>query len=129
MNSTLLLDFLCDLILSLLNTITSTFLTVLRLSHQFQSNEPSHQRLTRLQATRSALVIQQEILSRQIASIDELINRFNQHNTPPCPRSRFHTRQPSIGIPYPIPYTPPRTPEEERKNNIIAWVNKLRQQK
>jgi hypothetical protein len=39
--------------------------------------------------------------------------------------SRWHYK---VGEPYPLPYTPPRTPEEQRRNNIIAWVNELRSQ-
>lgn len=30
--------------------------------------------------------------------------------------------------PYPLPYTPPRTPEEVRKNNIVNWINEIRAQ-
>jgi hypothetical protein len=50
-----------------------------------------------------------------------------QHPTPTTPQWTCSTTHPtSTGKPYPIPYLPPCTPEEERRNNIIIWVNELR---
>ncbi len=111
----------------------------------------------RLQAERQALLAQRDYISRQIAQLDELLRsttgtpnsvitaetetlpvtpspsiplqrNASQRSTPP--RSGVHNRNRSlrIGQPYPIPYTPPRTPEEERRNNVIAWLNDLRLQ-
>jgi hypothetical protein len=111
----------------------------------------------RLQAERQALLVQRDYISRQIAKLDELLQSTtsqtnsvattepenlpatpspsipSQHNasqrsTPPRSGPHNRRRPVRIGQPYPIPYTPPRTPEEERRNNVIAWLNDLRLQ-
>jgi hypothetical protein len=43
-------------------------------------------------------------------------------------RRRIARRHYKVGEPYPLPYTPPKTPEEQRRNNIVAWINELRSQ-
>ncbi len=103
------------------------------------------------------MLVQRDYISRQIGQLDELLQSMtstpnsvvtaetetlpatpspsitlqrnaSQRSTPL--RSGVHNRNRSIriGQPYPIPYTPPRTPEEERRNNMIAWLNDLRLQ-
>ena len=47
-------------------------------------------------------------------------------NASPRRPSTITSRQRSIGRPYPIPFSPPRTPEEVRRNNIIEWLNDIR---
>lgn len=118
--------------------------------------ETVQQQLVRLQAARSALLIQSADIAKRLDDIDVAIQQLNQEqlhsstetlttshtierntnqlnqsqiqSTPPRVRSRRQNRPSSIGRPYPLPYNPPRTPEEVRRNNIIAWVNDLRNQ-
>lgn len=141
----LILDLICLLILSFIN-ITITILSAIHRSFQdLQTSEPSHQRLIRLQGVRLALVRQQETITRWLDEINQYIQRdliqspslTNQPEnlTSSTPRhTRVQTRQrrsaqsSTIGNPYPLPYTPPRTPEEVRRNNIIEWINDLHQQ-
>jgi hypothetical protein len=78
--------------------------------------------------TSNALISPQ--LSRpHLSSPSSTPTHQTQHHTPTTPqrrRTRSTTHPTSTGKPYPIPYLPPRTPEEERRNNIISWVNELR---
>jgi hypothetical protein len=110
--------------------------------------------LPRLQEAHSALLFQRADLSRQISEIELLINSITQSSSPapvpaqdtitiptsssliPSPpstendtpqrRIRRRIRRSGIGRPYPLPFTPPRTPEEIRRNNIVEWINDLR---
>ncbi len=156
MLSKLLLDILCDVIFHLFNTITNLLSTVRSSDQRLNQGETVQQQLVRLQAARSALIIQSTDIAKRLDDIDVAIQKLNQEqlhtqaetlktshtierqtnpphqsqlqSTPPRVRSRKQNRQSSIGPLYPLPYTPPRTPEEVRRNNIIAWVNDLRNQ-
>ena len=155
MSSTLLLNYICAFILFVINILTIFFQLFCRLLQYLRTRASSVPTLTKLQATRSVLLQQQANLSRHIADIDAAIVSLQQpsipiqqvltqqssvvanphmtphsvqHSTPPRHRRRTIQRPSSIGKPYPLPYTPPPTPEEERRNNIIAWINDLRQQ-
>ncbi len=74
MSSTLLLDFICDLILSLLNTITTLVCAVHHSDRQFTQGEMEHEQCAHLQAARSALVLQQADITRRIDDIDITIH-------------------------------------------------------
>ena len=154
MSSTLLLDLLRDLIVFLLNTITTLVSAIHHSERQLKQGETIQEERARLQVARSALVLQQADITRRIDDIDVAIQQLNQRysavqsdppppsntplqqstnlqsvptpSTPPNVRSRIQHRVSSIGRPYPLPYTPPRTPEEQRRNNIINWVNEMR---
>jgi hypothetical protein len=155
MSSTLLLDYIYAFILFLINILIIFFELFCRLFHHLQTRASSVSTLTKLQATRSVLLQQQADLSRRVADIDAAIASIQrssnpiqqeltqqssavanlyttpssvQHSTPPRHRRRTVQRPSSIGKPYPLPYNPPRTPEEERRNNIVAWINDLRLQ-
>jgi hypothetical protein len=151
-----LLNYICAFILFFINTLTLLFELFCCLAHHLKTRASAVPSLTKLQATRSELLQQQVALSQRLADIDTVIASFQQssiqpqqdltqqnpavasphtttthlarHSTPPRQRRRTSTKPSSIGKPYPLPYTPPRTPEEERRNNIIAWINDLRQQ-
>jgi hypothetical protein len=136
-----------DCILFLLNTLLAILSEFARSVQQSSAVETSDQRLLRLQAARSALLLQQEDVLRKLREIAAEIDQLSQPNstsqllgavpldtaqpeqpqvTPPRVRPR-HTRRPSsIGCPYRRPFDPPRTPEEVRQNNIIEWINDLR---
>jgi hypothetical protein len=113
-------------------------------------------RLQRLQNERSELIIQRENLSIKITDIESSIKDIqlsiadtrNIARTPsrdtlhqrgpdtasssslhPVSRLRPRARRSTVGIPYPTPYTPPRTPEEERRNRVVEWLNELRLQR
>jgi hypothetical protein len=153
----IIFDLLCDIITFLLNCIINIISRLRYLCRRYYSTALSSYQCHRLQAERQALLIQRDYISRQIAQINELLHsttspsnsvvtaeienlpvtpspsitlqrNASQRSTPP--RSGVHHRHRSvrIGHPYPIPYTPPRTPEEERRNNVIAWLNELRLQ-
>jgi hypothetical protein len=155
MSSTLLLNYICAFILFVINILTIFFQLFCRLLQYLRTRASSVPTLTKLQATRSVLLQQHADLSWRIADIDAAIASIHQssnhiqqdftqqspvvanprtmshsaqHSTPPRHRQRTIQRPSSIGKPYPLPYTPPPTPEEERRNNIIAWINDLRQQ-
>jgi hypothetical protein len=104
-----------------------------------------------LRAQRSALVIQRDILVRQLTDIEDSIALLEQASTPSStapismqpPSSLVPTtdliptspqrsyRSPSrvrcqpTGRLHPLPYTPPRTPEEVRRNEVTLWINDL----
>jgi hypothetical protein len=150
-------DLLCTLITFLLNSIINILFRLRYLCRQCYSSELSPYQRQRLQAERQALLVQRNCILHQITQLDELlqsgtspstsivtpdIQTLPSNSSPSIPSSRntlqrstpprrgVNNRQRSvrIGQPYPIPYTPPRTPEEERRNNVIAWLNVLRLQ-
>ena len=145
----LLLTLLCDVIFYLLYVIAK----ILPSSHH--SNQPTidndtvQQQLIQLRDDHSALLLQCEDISRRLTNIEESLQwltqislpvdtQGNQHSTVQLstsdhfPKSSLLATPPrrrrpsSVGIPYPLPFIPPRTPEEIRRNNIIAWVNDMR---
>jgi hypothetical protein len=152
----ILVDFLCNLALLLINTITKILSSTKNIHRTSSSESLEPQQLLLLQETRSALLLQQEEISRQLvviyASIKKLTQlHLNHQNDPsrsinpvisssvsaqpestnitPVRRRRRRTTQQLSGcVPYPLPFQPPRTPDEERRNNIVAWINDLRQQ-
>lgn len=147
-------DPLCDFINILITAITTILSELQNYTRQRSLLRSRDNQLTRLQAEHSALLLQRDNLSKQIATLETLMltagqtlsatNRPQQtesdpsssslhtlHVPPPQPipprtPTRRRTQRSSIGIPYPLPYTPPRTPEEQRRNNIIEWINELR---
>jgi hypothetical protein len=146
MDSTVLLDLLCNVILIILNTCITLFFAIYRSLQRLQSTDLSNHQLLRLQASRSLLVIQQEEISRWLEEIDTSIqhsehqsdNTIHQQpaispstspqTTPLRSRQRMFHQNTSSGHPYPLPFNPPRTPEEVRSNNIVAWLNNLHNQ-
>lgn len=139
-----------DCILFFLNTLLDILSELARSVQQLPSVETSNQRLLRLQAARSALLLQQEDILRKLREIDAELNQLSQPNstsqlidaassdtvqpeqpqvTPSRVRPRTTRRPSSIGRPYRRPFDPPRTPEEVRQNNIIEWINELRNTK
>ena len=133
-----LINLLYDIVLFLLSTIITILSALQRSLQHSRVTVPLPQQLIHLQADRSALVRQQEELSHQIAVLDALIHSLQrsspsiqilpQQISPPRSRGQTTTRHSRIGTPYPLPFNPPPTPEEERRNRIIAWVNDLRKQ-
>lgn len=137
-------------------TITFNIISYLyRLTRESLLSESSSARLHRLVKEHSELVVQRENISIKIANVEASINNIkatlanNKNNTHTPPRDTLHKpysdtvslippnslnsghpriRQTTIGKPHPLPYTPPRTPDEEQRNRIVAWVNKLRLQ-
>jgi hypothetical protein len=66
--------------------------------------------------------------TQRISSIPPNSTNFPPQHTPQRRNYRPNTCRSFIGEPYPLPFTPPRTPEEKCRNNIIIWVNELRSQ-
>ncbi len=141
---TTIIDLLCDIVIFIPTTITNTILTLKNSLRHSPTNESLHSYVFHLQTERSALLVQRDNISRQLAALDasiqsilrstplELSDPPQSHpvdsqlsNTTPPPRHRIsnRTHQVGIGILYPLPFTPARTPETARRNSIIAWVN------
>jgi hypothetical protein len=136
--------------------LIATLSGIYRLLQEIYHRYSSRHKVAYLRALRSSLLRQQEIIVRQLAGIDTILTEQTQLTssartvlncdertpstslsedqqqsqlvTPTRIRQRTGNRQSSIFIPYPLPYTPPRTPEEERRNNITIWINELRAQ-
>lgn len=145
----ILIEFLRDFALLLINTITKLLSSIQSLHQASSSNKPFNQ-TAHLQETRTALILQQEEISRRIAEIEDQIQSLTKSTTQDqaknCPTTitdspltqtnqpiesittpiRRRRRPTSIGKPYPLPFIPPRTPEEERRNNVISWINDIR---
>lgn len=147
-------DLLCDFVNLLITAITTILSELQHYTRQRSPIASRHNQLARLQAEHSALLLQRDNLSRQIATLEALMLTVDQtlteanlpqrpvpdqptssshilqvprtRPTPPRTPTRRRTHRSSIGIPYPLPCTPPRTPEEQRRNNIIEWINELR---
>ncbi len=145
-------DLLCHVVLSLLYSITA-LLPILYCSFiKFYGNEPPYLQLRFLKSFHDALVFQGEDILWQVAELDTIIHHMytsicpsptvqhlftssaTQHITmypdsmPITPTRlcrRRHSHQHSVGRPYPLPFTPARTPDEEHRNSIIEWVNNL----
>jgi hypothetical protein len=147
-----------DLLCNLINLIITTITTILSELQNYTRNRPltgsRHTQLTRLQAEHSALLLQWDNLSQQIADLEALMHTAGHtfvpttplqqtasdpsslsfptlqnpqtRTTPPRTPTRHCTHRSSIGRPYPLPYSPPRTPDEARRNRIVEWVNELR---
>jgi hypothetical protein len=151
---TLLLLLLCAIISFLINTQSQLSLAIHHLLQFLLSDKPRNQQNNWLHATHTALLTHRDIISRQIEATDTLLQSLlaltNQHQRPQntnsplrgqqqlhsqlahvtnaSPRRPFNntSRQRSIGRPYLIPFSPPRTPEEVQRNNIIEWLNNIR---
>ncbi len=144
MDSTILLDLLCNFILVILNACITLLFAIFCSLQSLQSTDSSNRQHLRLQASRSLLVLQQEEISRWLEEIDTSIRNSEQQSdirpqsiispstspqtTPIRSRQRTFRQLSSIGRPYPLPFNPPRTPEEVRRNNIVAWLNDIRSQ-
>jgi hypothetical protein len=150
----ILVDLLCSIILSLSSIITTVFSRLQKYIKQQTFDVSPNISLTRLQEAHSALLLQRADLSRQISEIELLINSIIQSPSPapepaqetntiptslslipatpttenntPQRHIRRRSRRSGIGRPYPLPFTPPRTPEEVRRNNIVECINDLR---
>ncbi len=151
---TILFDFLCDIVIVLITTIKNILFIVKDSFRPLLTNKPAHSQLLHLQTERSVLLVQQDHISQGIADLDTTIqhlldltsSRHNaptnfppadsspfrtshlmiSQNTPQPTRNRNRTHPMSVGVPYPLPFTPPHTPEEIQHNSIIVWVNELR---
>jgi hypothetical protein len=147
-------DYLCNIVIIILTSIANALIIIKNFLRRFQLPETPDQQLVRYQTRRSELLAQRDEISRQITDLDIAIQDIHRsvsseqralpqrtftslspirtsghgisHNTTPRSERRPRIRHPSIGIPYPLPFNPPRTPEEERRNSIIVWVNELR---
>jgi hypothetical protein len=150
----IIFDLLCSIILSLSSIITTVFSRLQHYTRQQPFDISPSTPLPRLQEAHSALLLQQADLSRRITELELLITSLTQSASPasaptqnitttltspslipsipsienvtPQRHLRRRTRHSSVGRPYPLPFTPPRTPEEVRRNNIIEWINDLR---
>ncbi len=150
---TKVLCLLCDIFIFLIAFLNATLSGIYRLLQDIYHRYSSGHKITYLRAKHASLLRQQEIIVSQLADIDSAIIEQTQStslvstvlhredNTPPTSSSedqpqaplvaptrilrRIINRQSSVGVPYPLPYTPPRTPEEEHRNNIIIWINEL----
>jgi hypothetical protein len=147
-------DYLCNIVIIIISSIANTLILIKNYLRRFQLPETLDQQIIRYQTRRSELLAQRDEISRQLTDIDNAIqnlhrlasteqratpqrtstylspirtssHRSSQTTTPNSAR-RPRIRHSSIGIPYPLPFNPPRTPEEERRNSIIIWVNELR---
>jgi hypothetical protein len=90
------INLLCDIVLVILNITTDLLASVQRAITAYRTNHPIPQQLAILQADRSALLAQQDTISRQIEDLETEIQRLQttsqdlftsqQQHTPPRPR-------------------------------------------
>lgn len=128
--------FVIDLLRSLLlitSAIVNAFLSALQQTFRYITTSDSSiaMQTAYLQEQRAVLLIRQDSIARQLAVLDEQIHQLTVHqdDIPVSPRTPPRSKLPkqsSIGQPYPLLYIPARTPEEQRRNDIISWVNDLR---
>jgi hypothetical protein len=86
--TTILFDILCDFVVFILTTITNILSALHRLSRHLLIGDSLHHQLIRLQANRSALLIQKEDIPCQIAEIDMAIKHLTHLN--PQPHTETH---------------------------------------
>jgi hypothetical protein len=140
-----------DLLCNLINLIITIITTILSELQNYTRNRPltrsRHSQLTHLKAEHSALLLQWDNLSQQIADLEALMHTAGHtfvpttqpqqkasvpsslsfpilqnpqtRTTPPRTHNRCRTHRSSIGQSYPLPYSPPRTPDEARRNHIV----------
>jgi hypothetical protein len=154
MSSSSLSNIAFDFVIFLLNTLTNLlFAYHCHYSANSLPNNTMTQHHSLLQAARATLLRHKDELSRRIEEIDIVIQHLqathrtsvssttpdsypsvslqnnipspNLQRTPIRNRISNNIRQFRADEPYPLPYRPPRTPDEERKNRIATWVNKL----
>jgi hypothetical protein len=155
MSSSSLSNIVFDFVIFLLNTLTNLLFAYHRhYSANSLPNDTVTQHHCHLQAARVTLLCHKDEISHRIEEIDIAIQHIQASHTTsvsstipdsspvvsfpniiPSPnlqrkpiRRRLSTnnRQIRADEPYPLPYRPPRTPDEERKNRIVTWVNELR---
>ncbi len=126
-----LFDPFCDFVILFWTTIMNICL----LLHRFIQASLQRDSLHKLDATIQRLTDLNLQLQTETPQIFPFVSSpsTNQRSglqslTPPQSRRWSSIHQSSIGISYPLPFTLPRTPEEERCNTIIVWVNELRVQ-
>jgi hypothetical protein len=154
MSSSSLSNIAFDFVIFLLNTLTNLLFTYYRhYSANSLPYDNVNQHYSHLQAARETLLHHKDELSRRIEEIDSAIKHIQEfpvtsfssttqdsspsvplsttipspilQQTPPRTRISHNNRHLSAVKPYPLPYCPPRTPDEERKNRIVTWVNEL----
>jgi hypothetical protein len=145
----LIINLLCDFVIFIITIVPNIISALSRLKRDSLLTESSSTRLRSLIKERSKLIIQRENISRKIANAEASIQNIQNtlattsditqtpprnilpqrvfEMTSPVPsislrRVHSRNRRSSIGIPYLLPFTPPRTSEEKRCNSIIVWV-------
>jgi hypothetical protein len=155
MSSSSLSNIAFDFIIFLLNTLTNLLFNFHHhYSTHNLPDDTDTQHHRHLQAACATLLRHKDELSRRIEEIDIAIHNLQEspttsisrlpteaskavlspestrlqtlQRTPIRIRTTNNNRQSRANDPYPLPYCPPRTPDEERKNRIVAWVNELR---
>ncbi len=141
-----------------LHSFLNILLTIYKYTQSFLSRKLVHQQFLYLQTKCSALLIRWADLSCQIEEIDESIQGLTRLSslsqpalhqqstgtvhpsnistttqsfmTPSRPRWWHNIRSSSIRIPYPLPFTPLRAPEEERRHaptkSQTTWTPKVK---
>ncbi len=146
--------FFNDIIYKFIAILIKVSLFVQQLITIASPREASSQQRLLLQAQWAILLTQRDSIDRQLAELDlsltpqqqnQIISsplhghspitdsslstrRFSSRTTPATQRrqrSRPNSNSYSFA-PHPIPFTPPRTPDEVRRNNIVIWLNEIR---
>jgi hypothetical protein len=144
----------CDIELLVLTILILVLFMVYISSKRVLHRKSTSEKLIHLTEVRTALLLQQDSIQKQIENIDIVIQQLSSESlpvnstvsqtpesipltsenhtavSPPRPQSqtilRRRPRHTRIGEPYPLPFNPPRTPEEERQNSVTVWINELR---
>lgn len=136
-------DVVNDIIYSIVTILLTLSMSLQQYSTRLPSAASIIQRQHALKAQRSFLLAKRALLDQQIVEIDNMLNDPsssppNQTTTesansavtsPTQCRQRSSARRSKATTSYHrLPFSPPRTPEEVRRNNIIIWINEMRAQ-
>ena len=144
----------CDIVIFVLTILILVLFTLYIVVKRVTFRTSTSEKLLHFTEARAAFILQQNNIQKQIDDIDILIQQFSPSSpsvnstvsqtpetiplsstnhpavSPPRPPSRStlrrRPRHARIGEPYPLPFNPPRTPEEERQNSVTVWINELR---
>ena len=144
------LELFTDILLSIITLLITLASSLQR--HTMRPPSPASRNLQRLslEAQRSFLLSKRAVIDHLVTEVEKLLE--SEHEAPSLPNTTNHDPNASdrtdetivpVSIPsitpdrtcqrragrrvkqFQLPFSPPRTPDEVRRNNIIIWLNEI----
>jgi hypothetical protein len=152
--SNIIIELFTDIILSIITLLITLASSLQRQTTRLRCPTSRNVERLSLEAQRSFLLSKRAVIDNQITELDRLLESEREATSPdaanhvPKSSERHDEAIVTVAIPsispdrncqrrhgnrvgrrvaqFPLPFSPPRTPEEVRRNNIIMWLNEIR---